>query len=118
MRNYSAFLQVTSEEKSHNFECNNCGKEVVTKHDLMEHRKTVHPKTISECRNFKQGRCSRSAAQCWFSHDEENGQFEKQMDFRNVAEVTIPPEQPMMKMLSTILKKMELLDQRTMCLLS
>ena len=48
-------------------ECKSCDKSFNSKNEVMQHRKEVHPATVSECRDYKESKCRRTL--CWFRHE-------------------------------------------------
>ena len=65
----------------------------------MKHRKDEHQRTISECRNDKNGWCRFSAEKCWYKHEE--------FTFNNQGNDNQPPE-----MISRLFTMMEAYQER------
>ena len=65
----------------------------------MEHKKNEHQKSISECRNDKNGWCQFSAEKCWYKHEE--------LSFDNQDQNSQPPE-----MMSRLFAMMEAYQER------
>ena len=99
--------RVQSEEQ--NFKCNSCGEMFKSRTMLMRHRKNVHINTITKCREYIKGNCSRTNENCWYLHEEANMMMDTSEGFPEVMEGTIPPEKNMVNLIKIILSKIELL---------
>ena len=53
-----------------NIKCRSCGKEFISKSQLMNHRKSEHPNTVAACRDYLEGKCRFDAEKCWWNHKE------------------------------------------------
>ena len=105
--------ETTTVTEKQSYKCNSCGKETLSKKDLMIHRKVNHIETVSKCRNYANNTCKHSADNCWFSHDGGKIEAHFDLDFQEVMEVTVPPEPKLMHWMKEIMSKMEILDKRT-----
>ena len=50
--------------------CRNCGIQLKTKIDLMNHRKKEHLHSVAPCRNYINKKCSFPSELCWWNHSE------------------------------------------------
>ena len=55
----------------HRIVCRNCGEKLLTKTDLMYHRKNKHLETVAFCKNKLEDKCKFDSAKCWWRHTEE-----------------------------------------------
>ena len=64
-------------------DCFLCEQSFQTKGEVMLHRKSVHPKTVKICNNFKTDKCTYTS--CWFRHeiDEEESKVVNKTDANN-----------------------------------
>ena len=92
-------IKYTTAQTLKEFKCSFCGKAFQSKSAFMKHRKDEHQKTISECRNDKNGWCRFSAEKCWYKHEE--------FTFNNQGNDNQPPE-----MISRLFTMMEAYQER------
>ena len=55
----------------HRIVCRNCGEELLTKSDLMYHRKNKHIESVAFCKNKILDKCRFVSEKCWWRHTEE-----------------------------------------------
>ena len=54
------------ESTSVDHSCKDCDDKLLSKSDLMKHRKVMHINKVFECRYYLQGKCTLSESSCWF----------------------------------------------------
>ena len=74
-------VETTTNADQQVFKCNSCGSTFQGRGELMMHRKKIHYKTISKCKSFENGSCSRQNDNCWFSHEKVCKDDNNDLDF-------------------------------------
>ena len=59
-------METNTQEGELNFKCSSCGDCSNSKANMMMHKKVMHHRTVSSCRDFP--RCTRTDERCWFLH--------------------------------------------------
>ena len=61
-------------------ECRICGEDFDAKWKFMNHRKAKHITSVAQCTTNIEGRCTFSAAMCWWKHEERKTNPEENVD--------------------------------------
>jgi hypothetical protein len=101
----------TASAKDRDLKCNFCDNVFKSKDLLMTHRKETHSEANSlKCRDFQKGTCRYKDNECWYNHNEEQVEQQKNVhtqDFQKVQNNPHPPD-----MMERMRNMMEMLTEK------